>query len=244
MAFQAGAMRQLGVDERWRGAGYGGQGGCGSVGGDGPIGTHVPGYGPVGTYLPARFLGPLGALLLAASATVLSGCATGFGQLDLMTVRRARSGFQEHFEKYPIGSQRRTEEVSTGRKKESAGSVFVAELIAIFPGFFVHGLGHYYAGDYATARQLRRLGEVGWIFSGVSAGLIVGGYYLDREDDEDDYQNIVYTLYGTGSFFGLVGVGYLLVAWFYDMIDTPRALESGGEPPPRSRFIESLSIFD
>lgn len=187
---------------------------------------------------------PLGVVLLGTSAVLLAGCATGFGTLDLTTVRRARSGFQEHFEKYPIGSERRAEEVRAGKTKKSAGSVIVGELIAIFPGFFVHGLGHYYAGDYATARQLRRLGEVGWIFSGVGAGLVVGGYYLDGDDDDDDYQNIVYSLYGTGSFFGLVGLGYLAVAWVYDMIDTPRAIESGGEPPPRSRFIESLSIFD
>jgi len=180
-------------------------------------------------------------LLVAVAVPLLSGCEIGLDTLDLSTVRNARAGFQEHFEKYPVGAKRHTEEVGAS-KGGSLGDVIVGELIAIFPGFFVHGLGHYYAKDYQTSRQLRSIGEIGWLFSAIGGGLIVGGYYLD-ENDDDKWQGTVYSLYGSGSFFGLVGVGYLMVAWFYDMIDTPRAVETGGEPPPRSRFVESLDFF-
>jgi len=115
----------------------------------------------------------------------------------------------------------------------------VGELLAIFPGILIHGAGHYYAGDYATAGKLFRIGEFGYLLTAVGAGAGVGAYYLDRNDQK----GYAYSLYATGGVITLAGVTYVMTAWIYDLIDTPRAVRSGGEPPPRSEFVEALDIF-
>jgi hypothetical protein len=121
-----------------------------------------------------------------------------------------------------------------------AGSVWVGELLAIFPGLLVHGMGHYYAGDHQTAKRLRHIGEFGYVLTAVGGGMGVGAYYLDQED----LNGFAYTLYGTGGVLVIAGITYIFTAWIYDMIDTPRAVRSGGEPPPRTPFIDSLDLFD
>ena len=120
------------------------------------------------------------------------------------------------------------------------GSAIVGELLAIFPGVLVPGTGHYFAGDRKTGARLLRIGEFGWLLTAAGGGMVLGGYALDR----NDLEGTAYGLYGTGGLLGLVGVTYVLTAWFYDMIDTPRAVLSGGKPPPRSRFVESLDFFN
>ena len=59
-----------------------------------------------------------------------------------------------------------------------------------------------------------------------------------------DFRGYTYTLYGSGALFGVIGVGYLLTGWVYDLVDTPRALESGGKPPPKTPFVKNLNFFD
>lgn len=125
-------------------------------------------------------------------------------------------------------------------EKPGVASAVLGELLAIFPGVVVPGIGHYYAGDRATGSRLLRIGEFGWLLTVVGGGLVVGGYALDK----NDLEGTAYGLYGTGGFLGAIGLTYVLTAWFYDMIDTPRAVLSGGEPPPHSDFVESLDFFD
>ena len=36
---------------------------------------------------------------------------------------------------------------------------------------------------------------------------------------------------------GMVGVPFLATAWFYDTIDTPRAVLSGGQPAPNPKVL-------
>jgi hypothetical protein len=124
-------------------------------------------------------------------------------------------------------------------ESRQTGSVIIGELLAFFPGMLVQGLGHYYAGDYVTSAQLFRVGEFGLLCTVVGGGVGIGGYYLDKADQ----QGFAYSMYATGGTFALIGVTYFLTAWFYDMIDTPRAVRSGGEPPPRSPFVEALDFF-
>jgi len=181
-------------------------------------------------------------LLIAGTSTAGTGCRSGFETLDVFTVRSARAAFQQHYEQYPL--KRKEEAIPPAEQPAggSTGSIILGELIAIFPGLIVQGLGHSYAGDHKTARHLRHIGEFGYVMTAVGGGLVIGGYYLDKSTDWA--QGYVYALYGTGGTIGVVGVGYILIAWIYDMIDTPRAVETGGRPPPRSEFIESLDLFD
>ena len=114
---------------------------------------------------------------------------------------------------------------------EEGKSVFVGTLLAFFPGIFVHGLGHTYAGDQQSARRLREMGEWGYILTAIGGGLVVGGVALD-----DSSSDIVPTsLYVSGGTIGGIGLGFFLMAWFLDMYDTPRAVRSGGRP---WRFLE------
>lgn len=172
---------------------------------------------------------------------LLSGCFSGsslnWGAIEASSVARARLGLlaQERQRRLHPPDEEKPE-----KETPSSGSVIVGELLAIFPGMFIHGLGHYYAGDYQTATRLRHIGEFGYMMTAVGAGTAVGGYFLDKNDQ----LSFAYTLYGTGGVVGTVGLAYFFTAWVYDMIDTPRAVESGGRPPPRSSLVESMDIFE
>ncbi len=172
---------------------------------------------------------------LAFLCFLLSGCGLGGRAIDFTSVAQARAGLEHPRDRLPLDEEEMPE-----REPREVGSVFVGELLAIFPGLFVHGLGHYYAGDYRTATRLFRIGEFGYLLTAVGGGVGVGGYYLDRSSGSN-WPPI--TLYATGGTIALIGVTYVLSAWFYDMIDTPRAVKSGGEPPPRTPFVDSLDLF-
>jgi hypothetical protein len=178
--------------------------------------------------------------------TVVSGtgCAARWDRVDAAAVDLARLGLAQ--EGVREGRRRfslpNDEEDYGPPAKEGPGigSVILGEMLAIFPGLLVHGLGHYYAGDYRTATRLRHVGEFGYIMTAIGGGLGVGGYFLERED----LTGTAYGLYATGAVVGAAGLFYIMTAWFYDMIDTPRAVRSRGRPPVSSGFVESLDIFD
>jgi len=134
------------------------------------------------------------------------------------------------------------EELEPEEEERPQKSVLVAELLAIFPGLLWHGLGHQYAGDQKTARELRKAGQWGYLLTALGGGLAVGGYYLDKSGDgiEDNY---ALSLYIAGGAAGGAGSVLFLTVWFYDMIDTPRAVHSGGRPPRRTPFTRDLEEF-
>ena len=175
-----------------------------------------------------------GAILLFST----SGCNLNWGVIEASSVAKASLGLLEqdrHRQLHP------PDEETPEKETRSSGSVVVGELLAIFPGMFIHGLGHYYAGDYQTATRLRHIGEFGYILTAVGAGTAAGGYFVNKSDHQ---LGLAYTLYGTGGVFGVIGLAYFFTAWGYDMVDTPRAVESGGRPPPRSSLVESMDIFE
>lgn len=174
-------------------------------------------------------------VLLAVLLPTVSGCGLPGGRIDLGAVLGARQALLQAPERLPLES----EEHPAPEIPEPSGSVILGELLAIFPGVLVHGIGHYYAGDYPTAGRLSRIGQFGYVLTAVGGGLGVGGYYLDQNDQK----GFAYSLYATGGTVALAGICYLFTAWIYDMVDTPRAVLSGGAPPPRSPFVESLDIF-
>ena len=108
--------------------------------------------------------------------------------------------------------------------------MIIGELLAIFPGLFWHGLGHQYAGDTETAREIREAGEWGYLLTALGGGLVMGGYFLDRSSGGGD--TFALSLYIAGGTTGGIGSGFFLTAWIYDIIDTPRAVRTSGRPPP------------
>jgi hypothetical protein len=171
--------------------------------------------------------------------TVGVGCRSRFTSLDPNLVLEVRRAAQEPPSGFELPEVPDRVSPQQERRAGSWGEVILGELIAVFPGLVVPGLGHRYAGDYRTANQLLRVGGTGLVLSAVGGGLAYSGFLLDEEDQP----GFAYSFYGAGGVIGVIGVGYLLVGWGYDIIDTPRAVLSGGRPPPRSKFVESLDIF-
>lgn len=178
-------------------------------------------------------------VLVPALLLESSGCRMSWGTVDPQLVSQARLVAQEREEEYPFFDEPRPPPREHG-ERGSLGEVILGELLAIFPGVLVHGTGHYYAGDYKTARQLLRVGGFGYLLTAIGGGLVTGGYFLD---EGDDLPGFAYSLYGTGGLIGVTGVFFFLTAWGYDLVDTPRAVRSGGRPPPRSEFVESLDLI-
>jgi hypothetical protein len=65
----------------------------------------------------------------------------------------------------------------TGRPADEPAGSMLGGLLAIGPGFFVHGVGHYYTGDEATALKLL-IGEL------LGAGLVVAGALVAARPEE------------------------------------------------------------
>lgn len=165
----------------------------------------------------------------------VAGCAS-LESIDLSLAREARLALSQE-RPPPMQDDEEFEPEEEAPQK----SVLVAELLAIFPGLFWHGLGHQYAGDQKTAKELRKAGQWGYLLTAVGGGLAVGAYYLD--ESTDDWDGTVLSLYIAGGLAGGTGTAIFLTVWFYDMIDTPRAVRSGGRPPRRTPFTRDLEEF-
>lgn len=170
---------------------------------------------------------------LVASVLVFgSGCAGSFQRIDArlaVSAQRAVSRDRSNSRRDRYRDEERYDEEDEG----SGGSIFLGELLAIFPGLFVHGLGHTYAGDHQSARKLREMGEWGYLLTAVGGGIVVGAYFLDREADDALGTDVIpISLYVAGGGIGGVGLAYFFTAWIADIWDTPRAVRSGGEPWP------------
>ena len=162
---------------------------------------------------------------LACALLLSGGCASPFEAIDGTLAREARLALRQ--ERPP---QLEGEDMEEAPGEEAPRrSVIIGELLAIFPGMLWHGLGHYYAGDTRTARRIHKAGEWGYLLTALGGGIALGGYYVDKETSLDSF---AISLYVAGGVTGTIGSGFFLTAWFYDMIDTPRAVESGGQPPP------------
>ena len=171
------------------------------------------------------------------------GCSLPHGSIDVRAVVAARHGLEDYrvrddSERYPADDDGDIDDGSAEKKPRK--SVILGSLLSFFPGLLVPGVGHYYAGDAKTGRRLLRVGEIGWVLTAVGGGLVVGGVAAS----DNDLDGVAVGLYVAGGTAGGIGLTYLLSAWFYDMWDTPRAVRSGGRPPPRTPFVDSLDIFD
>jgi hypothetical protein len=200
---------------------------------------------------PRLLLGTL-LVVLGAIAACLTGCAPRFTRVDSRLANRARLAIgsgdtapafawtqddrDDHRYWEPSHPRERDERREREDGERARKSVVVAELLAIFPGMFVHGLGHYYAEDYESARKIRNMGEWGYLLTAIGGGLIVGAVFLDDSSDEI----LPISLYAAGGGTAAVGLAYFFTAWFSDMWDTPRAIRTGGRP---WSFLQESSPF-
>jgi len=129
-----------------------------------------------------------GRAILAAALAASVGCAT------------ARTGGDD-------------EDIRPPRK-----SVLVGELLAIFPGLIVHGLGHRYAGNHDRANEILTMELFSVLTAGVGGGLVALG-----ESEDADALRVA----------GWIGVGMgaipFLGTWIYDIVYTPSEIRAFNE---------------
>jgi len=89
-------------------------------------------------------------------------------------------------------------------------SPLVGELLAFFPGFFVHGLGHRYAGNAEKADEILAMELYSFLPIGLGGVL----YGLGRSEDAEAVE--IAGLVGMG-----VGAVPFLGTWIYDLVFTP-----------------------
>ncbi len=112
-------------------------------------------------------------------------------------------------------------------------SPLAATLVAIFPGFFVHGAGNWYAGKVTRRDELLEEEGLGLGAMVLGAGLGGLGYYehLEANRAKSTFEMVLNRMGEVGSFIGCGGfLGYGLVcffdSWIRDMIEAGDAAES------------------
>lgn len=93
-------------------------------------------------------------------------------------------------------------------------SAVVGELLAIFPGIIVHGMGHRYAGNTDRANEILTMEAYSLAVVGLGAGL----WAIGDSQDADAVKIAGYVGMGVG---GIPFIG----TWIYDLIYTPSEVE-------------------
>jgi hypothetical protein len=93
-------------------------------------------------------------------------------------------------------------------------SPVVGELLAIFPGIIVHGMGHRYAGNTDRANEILTMEAYSLAVVGLGAGL----WAIGDSQDADAVRIAGYVGMGVG---GIPFIG----TWIYDLIYTPSEVE-------------------
>ncbi|MBI4583421.1 MAG: hypothetical protein HY717_05295 [Planctomycetes bacterium] len=172
----------------------------------------------------------LRALFLAGLGMPFCGCSSFLSFQHFETIDRQLVWAAQRSVSAPprpaLDQRRRRDRQEEEAEPAPQKSVVLGVLLAFFPGIIVPGVGHYYAGDTKTAKRLFEMGEWGYLFAAIGGGVGTGAYFLDKS--QDNFLPI--GLYVAAGGMGTVGAAFLLTAWICDMVDTPRAIRTGGEP--------------
>jgi len=135
----------------------------------------------------------------------------------------------------------RTEEGAAPIEEKSP---FAATLMAIFPGFFVHGAGNWYAGKVTRRDELLEEEGLGLGAMALGAGMGGLGYFehLEANRSKSTFEMVLNRMGEVGSFIGCGGfLGYGLVcffdSWIRDMIEAGDAAEARNRDLRRNRDL-------
>ncbi|MEZ0227492.1 MAG: hypothetical protein ACAI25_02630 [Planctomycetota bacterium] len=118
-----------------------------------------------------------------------------------------------------------------GYRSQEEKSPFVATLLAIFPGFFVHGIGNWYAGKNNRRDELLEREGLGLGCMVIGAGLGGLGYLEHVQGDKSKgFEMVLHRIGEVGSFVGAGGfVGFGLIcffdSWIRDIMEAGDAAE-------------------
>ena len=110
-------------------------------------------------------------------------------------------------------------------------SPFLAELLAIFPGILVHGLGNLYAGKTERAKELMGEEGLGIGALGIATALgFLGVEAMRHADGSSGAEEILGRIEEASSFLGCAGFAifgaiFFFDSWIRDMIEAPSAAE-------------------
>ncbi len=109
----------------------------------------------------------------------------------------------------------------TELKEENFKSPTDTLLIALIPGFFIHGLGHFYIGENKTGGILLGIEASGWfVLLSYSMYLGVRGLFeCSLAGDPDCVESE--GLQNTGTVIGIIFAGSFFGTWLYDVITAP-----------------------
>ena len=109
---------------------------------------------------------------------------------------------------------------SSSYKRKSPGAAFA---IGFFPGFFIHGLGHYYIGNEGTGSLLLIMEITSVLIAYRNVGITNG----TKDNGEQDLARA----------FRLLGITLFFGSWAYDFIGAPKKAEKLNKEHGYSIFI-------
>jgi hypothetical protein len=118
-----------------------------------------------------------------------------------------------------------------GYRRENEKSPFLATIIAIFPGFFVHGLGVRYAGKSPRADEL--MSEEGLAVGALAVGAGLGGLGYLEHIQGDKAEGTSMVLHRIGEVSSFIGAGAFTAfglvtffdSWIRDIAEAGTAAE-------------------
>jgi hypothetical protein len=116
-----------------------------------------------------------------------------------------------------------------GRIEAEEKSPLIAELLAIFPGILIHGLGNLYAGKTDRAGDLMAEEGIGIAAMGVGAGLCYLGYAENGHSEHShgwekiDGRIEEVSEFAGGGAAGIFGTAFFFDSWIEDMLEAPGA---------------------
>lgn len=157
---------------------------------------------------------PLSGFVQAENAIIVSNSPKSISQAMDLAVRSNSLRYLNTQEFGKIDNNKENKQMDSTQLK----SPEVALLLAVFPGFIVHGAGHLYAKKPLTSVLLFGMGTIGGVM--VISGSIRLGFAKGFSKSGNETASAIVLVSGGILFFG---------SWIYDIVRAPKIIEEHNE---------------